>query len=82
MSGLKSLSRRGFLKGSALLGAGIIGSASIAACAAEAHADSVAWDRETNVLVVGSGFAGYSAALHAHDAGAEVVLIDKRGSDG
>lgn len=82
MSGLKSLSRRSFLKGSALLGAGIVGSVSITACASEAHADSVAWDRETDVLVVGSGFAGYSAALHAHDAGAEVVLIDKRGSDG
>lgn len=82
MSGLKGLSRRSFLKGGALLGAGIIGSASIAACSSGASQDSISWDRETDVLVVGSGFAGYSAALRASDAGAQVMLIDKRDSDG
>jgi len=32
---------------------------------------------ETDVLVIGGGAAGIRAALAAHDAGAEVVLIDK-----
>lgn len=82
MSGLRDLSRRSFLKGGALLGAGIVGAASIAACSSGANLDSISWDTETDVLVVGSGFAGYSAAIHAHDAGAQVMLIDKRGSDG
>ena len=51
MSGLKSLSQE-LSRGSALLGAGIVGLASITACASKAYADSVA-DRETDVLVVG-----------------------------
>ena len=34
------------------------------------------------MLIVGSGFAGYAAALHAHDAGADVMIIDKRGNIG
>lgn len=82
MSNLKGLSRRSFLKGSALLGAGVIGAASITACSSGASPDAISWDRETDVLVVGSGFAGYSAAIYASDAGAQVIFIDKRGSDG
>ncbi|MGH7126577.1 MAG: FAD-dependent oxidoreductase [Stellaceae bacterium] len=35
------------------------------------------WDEETDVVVVGSGYAGAVAALSAQDAGARVVLIEK-----
>ncbi|MBW1902633.1 MAG: FAD-dependent oxidoreductase, partial [Deltaproteobacteria bacterium] len=35
------------------------------------------WDLETEVLVVGSGCAGFSAAVSAHDNGARVTLIEK-----
>ncbi|MFC2056030.1 FAD-dependent oxidoreductase, partial [Chloroflexota bacterium] len=35
------------------------------------------WDKETEVLVVGYGFAGAVAAIDAHDAGAKVLLIEK-----
>jgi urocanate reductase len=36
------------------------------------------WDGEWDVIVVGSGFAGLAAALEAHDAGATVVILEKR----
>jgi fumarate reductase flavoprotein subunit len=35
------------------------------------------WDYETEVLVVGYGGAGASAAIEAHDAGAAVLILDK-----
>ena len=35
------------------------------------------WDVEVDVLVVGSGGAGITAALSAHDAGAKVMLLEK-----
>ena len=77
-----SLSRRNFIKGGALLGAGALGAATFSACSTGGGSDSVSWDKETDVLIVGSGFAGYAAALHAHDAGADVMIIDKRGNIG
>jgi succinate dehydrogenase/fumarate reductase flavoprotein subunit len=35
------------------------------------------WDEETDVVVVGCGYAGGMAAIAAHDAGAQVVLCEK-----
>ncbi len=35
------------------------------------------WDRETDVVVVGHGYAGAVAAINAHDHGAQVLLIEK-----
>jgi len=35
------------------------------------------WDSETEVLVIGSGCGGLSAALSAHDSGANVTVIEK-----
>jgi fumarate reductase flavoprotein subunit len=32
---------------------------------------------ETDVLVIGYGGAGASAAIEAHDAGAQVILLEK-----
>lgn len=36
------------------------------------------WDAEVDVLVVGAGGAGLAAAIAAHDAGADVALVEKR----
>lgn len=44
--------------------------------------DPVAWDRQVDVVVVGFGGAGASAALQARAGGAEVVLIDRFGGGG
>ncbi len=35
------------------------------------------WDEETDVIVVGCGYAGATAAIAAHDAGADVALLEK-----
>jgi len=36
-----------------------------------------AWDRETDVIVLGFGGAGVAAAVTAHDQGAEVLILEK-----
>ena len=45
------------------------------------HADEISlpssWDREVDVVVVGFGGAGGGAAIEAHDAGAEVLVIEE-----
>lgn len=38
---------------------------------------SKAWNRETDVLVIGTGAAGLTAAIIAHDEGASVTVIEK-----
>ncbi len=35
------------------------------------------WDKETEVLVVGTGYAGLAAAIEAFDAGSKVIIIEK-----
>lgn len=40
-------------------------------------ASDITWDEETDVLVVGSGFAGLAAAIEAIEAGSSALLIDK-----
>lgn len=73
----KLVSRRGFLKKTALISAGLAATGGIAACspAAAGNAGSnIKWDKEVDVVVVGSGTV-VMAALAAKDAGAESVLI-------
>ncbi|MBI4320217.1 MAG: FAD-dependent oxidoreductase [Chloroflexi bacterium] len=38
---------------------------------------SITWDRDTDVVVVGYGLSGAVAASVAHDAGAEVLIVEK-----
>jgi 3-oxosteroid 1-dehydrogenase len=35
------------------------------------------WDHETDILVIGSGAAGYAAAISARHSGAEVIMVEK-----
>ena len=37
----------------------------------------MSWDRECDLIAVGSGLGGLSAALAAHDAGGDVVVLEK-----
>jgi fumarate reductase flavoprotein subunit len=83
-----SLTRREFIKGAALTVAAVTGGSAIArdsinATAAElpSKANTAADETiETQVVVVGSGLAGFSAAITAVEEGAKkVVLIEKEG---
>ena len=65
------VSRRGFLKKTALLGAGLAATGSMVACAlAGGTSETIKWDKEVDVVVVGSGTVAI-AAIAAKDAGAE-----------
>ena len=84
-----SLSRRDFVKGAAatvmaVTGGGILAGEAIAAVQTEAAAKAanIAADEtiETQIVVVGSGLGGFSAAMTAVEEGAKkVVLIEKEG---
>lgn len=83
MSEKRIVTRRGFV-GAALLGSmGIAASSVLAGCSAPASSgatggvSAAAWDEETDVVVVGSGAAGYAAAIEAANAGASVLLLEK-----
>ena len=40
------------------------------------------WDNRTDIIIIGSGFAGLSAAIEAHNSGAEVLVIEKMKAPG
>jgi len=40
------------------------------------------WDEVIDVVVVGSGFAGLSAAIESHDAGCSVMVLEKMDKPG
>ncbi|WP_372718973.1 FAD-dependent oxidoreductase [Immundisolibacter sp.] len=67
------LSRRRLLQGSAALAAG----AGMGLLKPAAAAEPMRWDDTVDVLVVGAGAAGASAALTAQRLGAKVLIIEK-----
>ena len=70
----KLLDRRNFLRGSIAAG-GLAGG--LAPQLAKADAAPAKWDKEVDVLIVGTGHSGLAAAITATDAGAKVVMIEK-----
>jgi hypothetical protein len=82
----KRLARREFLGTGAILAAGALGTSGTTALAAPAAAQAgnaqkpwlpKRWDYEADVVIAGLGFAGQSAAIAAHDAGAKVIVLEK-----
>lgn len=72
-----SYDRRKFLKVAAIgTGAVAIGGAG-AHEAAAVETPPVKWDRVADVVVIGTGFAGMTAAITAHDLGAKVLVLEK-----
>ena len=67
----ENLSRRYFLKGGAAAGAAAAGLAS-----GGAAAQTMQWHREADIIIVGAGVAGLSAAIEAAEHGASVIAID------
>ncbi len=83
MSTAFDLDRRDFVKGAACMGLAGLGAATVASTTAHAgeaasftFADTIAWNAEYDVVVVGFGGAGGVASVYAADAGAKVLLCD------
>lgn len=76
-----SIARRNFVKGAALASAASVAAGSVLASsqalASEAPAAEIAWDGEYDVVVMGLGFSGMSAATTAADEGAKVLIVEK-----
>lgn len=73
------ISRRDFMKAAAIGGAAVVGSGILTGCASGSSTNLPAkWDKEADVVVVGYGGAGAISAIAALDAGAEVIVLEKR----
>jgi len=79
MSRGNDLTRRSFVKGLAVAGAATAAAGMLAGCKKNEMVSLVPdkWDEEVDVVVVGFGGAGAAAAIEAHDAGAEVLVLEK-----
>lgn len=84
----EQMSRRGFVKGVTTVGAAITGlglfgcDGEVAESQTLTGAGVTEWDAEADVIVVGFGGAGASAAIHACDAGASVLILEKAAMGG
>jgi 3-oxo-5alpha-steroid 4-dehydrogenase len=90
----QELTRRDFLKGSAIAGGALTAAGVLAACAPNQGGNSgstvqggisasdVSWDREADVVVVGFGGAGGAAAIEAAEAGASVIVVEMTATGG
>lgn len=70
------VSRRGFLRASGVgaVAAGTLGAVPFVASRAAAQGS---WDQEVDVVVVGSGGAGFAAAITARQLGSDVLILEK-----
>jgi flavocytochrome c len=73
---MSKITRRSFLKGAAVAGAAAAG-VGLVSCAPQAASGPAKWDEESDVVVIGSGFAGLAAAIEAAQAGAAVRVLEK-----
>ena len=73
--GKNQVSRRRFLKEAAVAAPVLAASNALGAQTSSIQAPK--WDKEVDVVVIGTGFAGLSAAINAKDAGAKVLILEK-----
>jgi flavocytochrome c len=76
-----STSRRDFLKKGAAAGALAAGGMAVSLvpkdASARTYAKPVKWDKEFDIIVIGSGFAGLAAGITAKELGQKVVILEK-----
>src|SRR5258706_2096653 len=70
------LSRRDLLKNASLAGAAAAAGSFASTEASAPQAVPTRWDREADVVVIGSGACGMPAAIVAREAGSSVIMID------
>ena len=75
----RRLARREFLGTGAVLAAGALSASASVAQGTKAQKPWLPkkWDYEADVVIAGIGYAGQSAAIAAHDAGAKVIVLEK-----
>ncbi len=81
----QDISRRSFLKGTVLGAAALAGTSVLAGCGPKSAGVTglpEKWDKETDIVVVGFGGAGASAAIGAREAGAEAIVLEKQPGGG
>ena len=71
-----AVSRRKFLKTTAVAGAGTVVLADLGSSSASAQTRATRWDRQVDVVVVGGGATGLPAAIAAREGGATVILAE------
>jgi succinate dehydrogenase/fumarate reductase flavoprotein subunit len=80
MKDQKTITRRVFMKGATVAGGAIAGVAMLGGTVESKTAPGSAarkWDREADVVIVGSGAAGLSAAVEAAGSKAKVIVLEK-----
>lgn len=78
---MKELSRRSFLKNAAVMAAAGTAGSLLTGTAIAENASAVAWDEEVDVVVVGAGLAGLTAAVTiAKEGNGEKCLLLEKGS--
>lgn len=70
------VTRRQLLTGAAVA-AGVAGGGLLLPGSLRAVEIPKKWDQKTDVVIIGTGYAGLAAAIEAHDAGAKVIIIEK-----
>lgn len=88
----KAIDRRGFIKGASISALGLAGASLLASCGTQAsttdkslaYDQTIAWNGEYDVIVIGFGGAGAVAAKTAAEEGASVLLVEKaaKGDEG
>lgn len=71
------LRRREFFKQGAAAGVGVVGFGAVTAAAAHEGGDAVHWDYEADIVILGGGGVGLTAAVRARDLGASVLVLEQ-----
>lgn len=71
------LSRREFFRQGAAAGVGAVALGAAGAATAHESPDDIEWDYEADVVVLGAGGVGLTAAVHARDLGASVLVLEQ-----
>lgn len=77
-----TVARRGFLKASAAALAVNTLRDSLLPTYIEAQREEASWDKQTDIVIIGSGIAGICAAIEAADAGSQVMVLEKDAQPG
>ncbi len=74
--GAKKITRREIIRTGAVAGAAAAAGGLAGAGSAAAQTPGLTWDREADVVVIGTGASGFPAALVAREAGHSVIMVE------